>query len=62
MVWAAGAAFLAIAALVGLQDSAELTPGLMTAIATASTAGAAFVVLGRFQAKFQFVDWDNRFK
>ena len=62
-MWSSGASLLAMAAILGQQHSGvELSPGLLTAMATASGAAAAYAVLGPLQAKFQFTDWDNRFK
>ena len=61
MLVSAGASTLALATIIGTQHGLSPSPGLLTAVATASMAGAAFSVLGKLQAKFQFTDWDNRY-
>ena len=61
MVVAGSAALLAMAALVG-REGLEFTPGLMTAMVTASSATAAHLVAGQLESKFVYTDWDNRRK
>ena len=61
MLWAGGAAFLAMAAIVGQEQGITWSPSLLTAMVTAGSAGAVFAALGKLQAQFQFTDWDNRY-